>query len=115
MWSEGVTLNVGLAIVIVALALIGAIALLGLLVLAFAVFLWMRASQGAPPVPLPVPEPVSEDPATEVFDRGRLFEVFDSDDMDQTELVRLDGGILLDGRTDPAVLDRAVGPGKRKP
>ena len=94
-----------------ALALIGTIALLGLVVLGLAVYLWMRSRDGesTPPEAFE-PVPAQDDPATEVFDRGRLFEVYDSDDMDQTELVRLDGGILLDGRTDPSAEERIRGP-----
>ena len=47
-------------------------------------------------------EPTSDDPATELFDRSKLFAVYDADDVDQTETLHLEAGILIDGNTDPA-------------
>lgn len=98
-------------IAIAALVLISLLAIVGLAVLAAALYLWMKDAQddaalhpSAPesnPSFYPVP---GDDPATEVFNRGRLFEIFDSDDMDATEVVRMEGGILLDGGTDPALV-----------
>jgi hypothetical protein len=96
-----------------ALVLISLLAILGLVVLGAALFMWMNG--GEPPLDVPsaavtpatshgFDDLAGEDPATEVFNRGHMFAVYDSDDMDATEVVRMDGGILLDGRTDPALV-----------
>ena len=107
---EVVSLSPSVFIAIIALALVALLALFGLVILGLAVFLWMRSirSNQAPHTP-PAPEPSgfdpeeADDPATEVFDRGSMYAIYDADELDRTELVRLDGGILIDGRTDPAV------------
>lgn len=104
-------MTVAIVIALAALVLISLLTMLGLGVLSVALYMWFRDSRQPVDVQDSMPSAQSafddaagEDPATEVFNRGRMFAVFDSDDMDATEVVRMEGGILLDGRTDPALV-----------
>jgi hypothetical protein len=108
--------TVAIVIALAALVLISLLAFIGLAVLGAALFMWMgsgRQPVDAPSAPSAPAEPIEynafddaggDDPATEVFNRGHMFAVYDSDDMDATEVVRMDGGILLDGSIDPALV-----------
>ena len=105
-------MSIVIIIAVAALMLICVLAVVGLLVLGAALLTWMStpSTDGVldvdeqPQSATDFGSAVVEDPATEVFNRGRMFAVFDSDDMDATEVVRMEGGILLDGRTDPALV-----------
>lgn len=114
-------MTIAVVIALVALILVGLFAVVGLCVLGVALYLWLYIGEPIQEArPSPVEQPAhsafddtsGDDPATEVFNRSHLFAVFDSDEMDATEVVRMEAGILLDGRTDPALV-RSHGPSSK--
>lgn len=110
-------MTVAIVIALAALVLITLLGFIGLAVLGAALFVWMKPGRQTLVVRNPSVESdagqanlhafddaMGDDPATELFNRSHMFAVYDSDDMDATEVVRMDGGILLDGSIDPALV-----------
>jgi hypothetical protein len=120
----------GALVALVGLLLVAAVLLFGVSAVLIGLWWWSRpaaparpavASRAATPAPAvkrgtpsPVPirreaAPAHEDALTEQFHVDSLVSVYDADEYETAELHRSDGGILIDGRTDPAIGRTGIG------
>jgi hypothetical protein len=98
--------NAGLVIALVGLVLVGAVLFVGIAAVAAAAWWWTRraaveaAGAARPAAPRAVHP---DDHPTELFRRDSAFAFYDADEHDPTEQLRVEGGYLIDGRTDPQI------------
>lgn len=99
-------MNAGLVIALVGLVLVGAVLFVGIAAVAAAAWWWTRraaveaAGTSRPATPRAVHP---DDHPTELFRRDSAFAFYDADEHDPTEQLRVEGGYLIDGRTDPQI------------